>query len=250
MNKVILGSHVPFTKSNRYYLGAVETTILNNANALMVYTGPPQRSLRVDEKELEIPAAQLLAKKHHLDFNHFVVHAPYIINLASNQVATRKFSIDFLVKEIQRTHSLGIKKIVLHPGFALGHPTMDQAISTLVHSLQQVINQVQQLGVKICLETMAGKGSEIGFRLEQLGQIIAGCAFSPALGVCLDTCHLHDAGYDLGQKKTILSTIQRTFGLDRVEVLHINDSSYPLGARKDRHANIGYGHIGFDNLLQ
>lgn len=249
MSKLILGSHVPMTQADGYFLGAVKTALADQANTLMVYTGPPQNNIRVDLSELKIPDAQALARANNLDLSHFVVHAPYIINLASHKPDTRNFSINCLVSEIRRTHALGIRKIVLHPGFYLGQ-TIDQALITLANSLKAVLSQVSQLGVVICLETMSGKGTELGTTFEQLAKLIKLCDNSPLLAVCIDTCHLHDAGYDLSNKKQLLTQIDQTIGLERVQVLHINDSCNPLGSNKDRHANIGYGYIGFQTLLQ
>lgn len=248
MSKLILGSHVPMSKQHNYYYGAIQTAINDGANTLMVYTGAPQNTIRTTLSEEHLATSFALIKEHNLDVNYFVVHAPYIINLATNKPENRSFGIQFLVDEIKRTQALGINKIVLHPG-SFVNQTYETAIELLASSLLAVLEKTNDSNVIICLETMAGKGKEIGRTFEEIAQILQLCHFHKRIGVCLDTCHLHEAGYDLTQKQQVLDHFDQVIGLDKVYVMHVSDSCNPMFAHKDRHANIGYGHIGFDTLL-
>lgn len=235
-------------KKTNYYYGSIQQAIQDGANALMVYTGAPQNTKRIELSDDHLKACFELIKTHNLNLDHFVVHAPYIINLATNKPQNQVFGIQFLVAEIKRTQRLGINKIVLHPGSYVNQE-YEIAIQNLATALLTVLAQTSDSNVIICLETMAGKGKEIGRNFEQIAQILQLCHHHPRLGVCLDTCHLHESGYDLGQKQQILDHFDQLIGLDRVYVMHVADSCNPINAQKDRHANIGYGHIGFETLM-
>ncbi|MDQ0514260.1 deoxyribonuclease-4 [Mycoplasmoides fastidiosum] len=246
---LILGSHVSMSKKNKYLVGAVKEMLEYNATTLMIYTGPPQNTKRTDLELMDIKAGLKLAAEHGIDSSNFVIHAPYIINLATFKEDNRKFATQFLIEELRRAAGMGIDKVVLHPGSFVGQ-TLAQGIEHLINSLNFVLQRTEHLNVTICLETMAGKGNEIGRNFEELAAVIQGCNNHRLLGVCLDTCHVHDAGYDLRQKEQILTNFDQTIGLDRLKVLHINDSKNSQGSRKDRHENIGYGKIGFKTLLE
>ena len=181
---------------------------------------------------------------NNIDIKNVVVHAPYIINLANKE--KQEFSVNFLKEEIKRVESLGVDKLVLHPGSSVDYG-LDVGINNIIESLNLAIDPNQN--VNICLETMAGKGTEVAFRLEHIKRIIDGVKYNDKIKVCLDTCHLNDAGYDMSKFDEFLDEFDRLIGIDKIAVVHINDSKNELGSHKDRHENIGFGCIGFDNLI-
>lgn len=226
-------------------LGASEEAASYGANTFMIYTGAPQNTRRKKIEELNIAAGQAHMKEHGID--NIVVHAPYIINVGNTtNPATYELGVEFLRSEIERTAALGAKQIVLHPGAHVGAGA-DAGIQQIIKGLNEVLTPDQE--VQIALETMAGKGSECGRSFEEIAQIIAGVTHNEKLSVCFDTCHTHDAGYDLiNDFDGVLNHFDKTVGIDRIKVLHVNDSKNPMGASKDRHENIGFGHIGFQAL--
>ncbi|MDD2469439.1 MAG: deoxyribonuclease IV [Bacilli bacterium] len=244
--EVILGSHVSFTK-NKQLFGSVEETLYYGGNTFMFYTGAPQNTKRERlNNNLTIRAYDLM-KKHDIDIKNVVVHAPYIINLANrNNTSNYDFAVSFLRQEIKRCEELGISKIILHPGSHVGFG-IDVGIKNIIDGLNDVINPNQL--VFICLETMSGKGSECGSNFDELKRIIDGVKYNDKLLVCLDTCHLHDAGYDISDFDNVLKEFDEIIGLSKLGCLHINDSKNEQGSKKDRHANIGLGQIGFGNLI-
>ena len=240
-----IGSHVG-NKAPEYLLGSVKEMLSYNANAMMIYTGAPQNTKRVEVDKLLINEASDLLAQHGLSWDHVIVHAPYIINLGNvHSDSIYQLGIDFLKKEIERTKAIGAKVIVLHPGSSV-KATTKEGIQRIIDGLNAILHEDE--GVYIALETMAGKGSEVGRSFEEIKQIIDGVTYNQWLKVCLDTCHLHDAGYDLSKFDEVLDVFDQVIGLDRIACIHINDSKNILGAHKDRHENIGYGEIGFDIL--
>lgn len=243
-----LGSHVGLSGPDMY-LGAVKEALSYGATAMMVYTGAPQNTIRKGMDQFLIEEAYEYMKIHGFNKNNVVVHAPYIINLANPEEEKRAFAKSFLTKELIRTHALGVKDMVLHPGSAVGKDR-DQAIKWIAEGLLEVFENTKDLDVRIALETMAGKGNEIGKTFEELQAIIASAHHHERISICLDTCHTHDAGYNI---KDDFATVKKMFhniiGLDRLKVLHINDSKNEMGAAKDRHENLGFGFIGFDAIL-
>ena len=226
-------------------LGSVKTALSYGANTFMLYTGAPQNTRRKKIEELNIPAARELMKENGIET--FVVHAPYIINLA-NTVKPETFQIatDFLAVELERTEAMGSETLVLHPGSHVGAGE-EAGIAQIIKGLDMVMKP--DMKVKIALETMAGKGSEIGRSFEELKAIYDGVRYPENLRVCFDTCHVNDAGYDIvNHYKEVLEEFDRVLGLDQIAVFHINDSKNELGAGKDRHENIGKGYIGFETL--
>jgi deoxyribonuclease-4 len=244
--ELIIGSHVSFTKNEQLY-GSVKEAISYGSNTFMFYTGAPQNTKREKINVNLTMQAFNLMKENNIDHKNVVVHAPYIINLANK---TNKdgydFSISFLKQEIDRCEELGITKIVIHPGSHIGLG-VDIGIKNIIDALNEIITKEQT--VYICLETMAGKGSECGSSFAQIKQIIDGVKYNDKLLVCIDTCHLNDSGYDISNFDNILSEFDKIIGLKRIGCIHINDSKNEMGAKKDRHANIGFGSIGFENLL-
>ena len=242
--ELIIGSHVSFKKDTQL-IGSVEETISYGANTFMFYTGAPQNTARVPiNNELTNKALNLM-KENNIDIKNVVVHAPYIINLANSN--NFDFNVRFLKEEIDRVESLGVDKLVLHPGSHVGLGE-EVGIQNIIDSLNTSLTKDTK--VTICLETMAGKGSELGKSFEEIKKIIDGVEFKDKIGVCMDTCHLNDAGYDLSNFDAILDKFDKIVGLNYLKVIHINDSKNIMGAHKDRHDNIGIGNIGFDNLIK
>lgn len=242
---VILGSHCSM-KAPHFLVGSINEALSYGANALMIYTGPPQNTLRKPVEALKIEQAQQLMKTHGLPMENMIVHAPYIINLGNSvKQETYQLGVDFLKMEIQRVKAIGAKYLVLHPG---SHTiaSFEDGMNQIIQGLNEVLCEDDD--VIICLETMSGKGSEVGFTFEQIQTMIENTKLNHKLGVCLDTCHIHDAGYDVSQFDAVLDEFDRIIGLDRLKVIHVNDSKNVQGAKKDRHANLGEGYIGFDAL--
>lgn len=241
---LLLGSHVGFNKNDQL-LGSLKEALSYGANTFMFYTGAPQNTRRYPiEDGLTLEAMQIM-KEEGIDYSKVVVHAPYIVNLANDGDPEKyQFSINFLQEEIERCKLLGITKLVLHPGSHVGLG-MDRAISNIANAINMISND----SVVILLETMAGKGTEVGSKLEEIKQIIDLVNDKEHIGVCLDTCHLSDAGYDLSDFNKFLDLVDEVIGLDKVGCVHVNDSKNENGAHKDRHENFGFGHIGFDMLM-
>lgn len=241
-----IGSHVGFNK-NSQLLGSLEEALSYNANTFMFYTGAPQNTMRyaIDD-ELTNKAYEKM-KENNISLDKIIVHAPYIINLANPDSEKHEFAINFLRQEVSRCEQLGIKNMVLHPGSHVGIG-IDEGIKEIVDGLNNVLEKDNS--VCILLETMAGKGSEVGSCFEEIKRIIDGVNKRELIGVCIDTCHIHDAGYNLDEFDSILDKFDQIVGLKYVKCLHINDSKNMIGARKDRHENIGKGYIGLDRLIK
>ena len=242
---LIIGSHVGFKKDSQL-LGSLNEALSYGANTFMFYTGAPQNTSRypiVDGLTLE---AMSIMKEKNIDYSKVIVHAPYIINLANDTDPEKfKFSVRFLQEEVERCSQLGIKYMVLHPGSHVG-----LGIETGINNIAKGLNMI--LGnhdVTILLETMAGKGSEVGSKLEELKMIIDLVEDKDHIGVCLDTCHLSDAGYDISNFDEFLDSFDNIIGIDKIHCVHVNDSKNENGAHKDRHENFGFGKIGFDTLI-
>lgn len=243
---VLIGSHVSF-KSSEQLLGSVKEIISYGGNSFMIYTGAPQNTKRCKiDYDLTVKAINMLYEND-IKLENIIIHAPYIINLANDEKKENYlFAIEFLKEEINRTSMLGVGKIVLHPG-SFVNLDVETGIDNIVKALNEVIKPNQE--VKICLETMAGKGTEIGFKLEHIKSIISKVDYPDKLMVCLDTCHLNDAGYDLGDFNKFLDEFDKLIGINKIGCVHLNDSKNIIGSKKDRHENIGFGTIGFNNLL-
>lgn len=242
--ELIIGSHVGF-KKEKQLLGSVEEALSYNANAFMFYTGAPQNTARTPiSPDLTIQALEKM-KDAGINPDHVIVHAPYIINL-SGVGEKLDFAIRFLKEEINRVETLGFKKLVLHPGSHVGLG-YEEGINQIIFALNEVLKK--PTNVVVCLETMAGKGSECGITIDQIKTMIDGISKKQNIGVCLDTCHLNDGGYDMSEFDSYLDEFDKKIGLNYIKCIHINDSKNELGAHKDRHENFGYGTIGFDNLI-
>lgn len=241
-----LGCHVGMSSPD-FYLGSVKEALSYEANTFMFYTGAPQNTFRKPLEQLKIAEGRKLIKEAGIDESKIVVHAPYIINAANlANLDIYELAINTIVSELRRTAGFGVKTMVLHPGSHVGLG-VEVGIKALAKALDVALAS-DGTDVKIAIETMAGKGKEIGITFEEIASIINNCDHKDRLGVCLDTCHISDAGYDLKDFDGVLEHFDKVIGLERLLVLHINDSKNPLGAHKDRHENIGYGYIGFDIL--
>ena len=242
---MIIGSHVSFNTNQ--LLGSAKTAVSFGANTFMFYTGAPQNTIR---KEIDLDLtkeAHEYMKNHGIDINNVICHAPYIINLANREKEDSwNFSISFIKNEINRITQMGINYIVIHPGNSLKLDRM-----TALYNIADAINNILDSDTKpmILLETMAGKGTECGINIYELKEILNHITLKNKVGLCLDTCHLNDSGVDIAEFDSYLNDLDNAIGLDKVKCIHINDSKNPIGSHKDRHANIGYGTIGFDNLI-
>ena len=245
MEEIKIGSHVGMA-GKEMFLASVKEAESYGANVLMLYTGAPQNTRRKEIKDLNIEAGWAYAKQ--AGIREIVVHAPYIINLANTvKPETFELAVQFLEKEIRRTAAMRSHILVLHPGSALDAGA-EAGIAQTVRGLNMVLGDYED-EVFIALETMAGKGSEIGRTFEEIKAIYDGVNKKERLRVCFDTCHVNDAGYDLVHDYDgVFKHFDQVIGLDQIAVFHINDSLNPLGAHKDRHANIGQGTIGFETL--
>lgn len=243
MKNLIIGSHVSFKKEDQI-IGSIKEALSYGENTFMFYTGAPQNTKREKINLDLVKQGQELMKENGIEPGNVVVHAPYIINLAN--INNLDFNVHFLKEEIKRVEFLGFTKLVLHPGSHVG-VGIEQGIQNIAESLNLAMSHDQT--VDICLETMAGKGTEIASRFEEIQSIIEKCQYSEHLKVCLDTCHINDAGYDVSEFDHVLKEFDEIIGINKLACLHINDSKNVIGAHKDRHENIGYGTIGFENLL-
>ena len=243
---LLLGCHVNYNKE-RQVLGCLEQALSYDATTFMFYTGAPQNTVRGKVDKEKVKQAQSKMKKEGLDYQKIVVHAPYIVNLANNKEEEKyQFSINFLKQELKRCEELEIDSIVLHPGSHVGLGK-ECGIKNIIDALNQIL---EGKSVKILLETMAGKGTEIGSTLDEIKEIIEGVEHKEQIGICLDTCHLNDAGYDVSDFDQILDEVEEKIGLSYIGCIHINDSKNLRSAHKDRHENFGLGTIGFDQLLK
>lgn len=239
-----LGSHVGMA-GKEMFLASAREAVSYGANCFMVYTGAPQNTKRKDISELNIEAGWDYMRKNGVE--EIIIHAPYIINLANTvKPETYKLAVDFLAMELERSAAMHAGAMVLHPGSHVD-AGVDAGINSIIKGLNEVLTKDTQC--MVALETMAGKGSEIGSTFEELARIYDGVKYSDKLRVCFDTCHTNDAGYDIKNDfDGVIDRFDKLIGKDQIVCFHINDSKNELGAHKDRHANIGEGTIGFEAL--
>lgn len=242
---LIIGSHVSFN-SKAQLLGSVREALSYNANTFMIYTGGAQSTLRSDINSEYTYEAFKLMIENNINPKNVIVHAPYIVNLANkSDINKYNFYIEFLIKELNRVKELGLDKMVLHPGSATTC-TKEEAISNIAEAINKIYENTD---VVILLEYMAGKGNEVGSSIGELKGIIDKINDKDRIGVCIDTCHMNDSGVDIAKFDEFLDEFDREIGIDKIKCVHVNDSLNLIGSHKDRHANIGYGTIGFDNLI-
>ena len=240
---LIIGSHVSY-KNSTGLLGSVKEALSYGANTFMFYTGAPQNTMRGEINDSLTLEAYKLMKENNMKLEHVIVHAPYIVNLANFN--NFDFSVSFLTSEVERCHELGMKYLVLHPGSAV-NTSREEAIKNIAKGLNLILDN--EVDVTILLETMAGKGNEVGKTFEELASIIDLVKFKDKIGVCFDTCHLNDAGYDINDFDKLLDDFDKVIGIDKIGCIHVNDSKNDINTHKDRHENFGFGTIGFDTLI-
>ena len=240
----MLGCHVGM-KAPEMLLGAAKEAAAYQAETFMIYTGAPQNTKRKPISELKITAGKTYMQEHNL--GPLIVHAPYIINLGNTKKPQNfAFAISFLHNEIKRAEALGATQLTLHPGAHVGAGEQ-AALQNIIKGLNEVIEPEQK--IQIAIETMAGKGTEVGSNFEQLAQIIDGVIYNEKISVTFDTCHTNDAGYVIKNDfDGVLEEFDKVIGLKKLQVVHLNDSKNPCGSRKDRHENLGFGTIGFTAL--
>lgn len=240
---LIIGSHVSFSK-NEQLLGSVNEALSYGSNTFMFYTGAPQNTIRMPLDVNLRDEAWKLMKDNGIDINNVIVHAPYIVNLGNRN--NFDFGVNFLKQEISRCEFLGIKKLVLHPGSHVNNG-LETGLNTIVDALNVILDKNTNLS--ICLEMMAGKGSECGTNFNDMKYIIDNVVNNDKLMICFDTCHMNDQGYNMKDFDSILDEFDKTIGLEKLGCIHINDSKNERGMKKDRHENIGFGTLGFNTLI-
>lgn len=245
MSKLIIGSHINVSEPDML-LGAVKTALSYGENTFMFYTGAPQNTLRKPISQFKVKEARALMAENGIDIDNVVVHAPYIINLA-NVKDERKFPVTFLQDEIKRVAEIGCKYLVFHPGSHVGKG-VEVGLKEEVDNLNLALAN-DNSNVIILIETMSGKGNELGRNITEIKYLLDNVVKKDRFGVCLDTCHICDSGIEAKDFDQYLVDFDTQIGLEKVHVIHINDSMNPCGSHKDRHENIGFGTLGFDNLI-
>ncbi|RMA77532.1 endonuclease IV [Metamycoplasma subdolum] len=237
---VKIGSHVSFKKPD-YLVGSCAESLNNKATCMMIFLGPPQSTFRANKEEYKLQEyLEKYSEKYRA--NDIIIHAPYIINLASP--LKHEFGENFLISEIKRMNYIKAKYIVLHPGSSTNF-SKEESIKQLINSLKRVISETED--AIICLETMAGKGNELCRSFEEI-MLIINEVKSDRLKICLDTCHVWDAGYNIQDYDNFKKYLKENNFLDYIKVIHLNDSLNERGSKKDKHANIDKGYIGLETL--
>lgn len=242
-----LGSHV----SNNGFLmleGSIKEALSYNENCFMIYLGAPQNTYRKDFRDMHIKEFQEIASKNNINLDDVIVHAPYIVNLAKLEQDKFDYAVDFLSKELKGVGIIGCKYLVFHPGSAVDGDR-DASLKSVSKGINEILNNNPNDNTVILIETMAGKGNEVGRSFEEVKTIIDGVINKDRVGVCLDTCHIHDGGYDIvNNYEGVINEFDRVIGLNYLKAIHLNDSKNEVGAHKDRHENAGFGFIGFETL--
>ena len=238
------GCHLSNSAGN---LAMVETAVSIGANTFAFFTRNPRGSQAKKEDPVDSAKAVQALKDHH--FGPLVAHGAYTMNLCTAEESAREFAASVLCDDLRRMAALPGNYYNFHPGSHVGQGT-EAGIEHIVKALKKALEPGYP--VTVLLETMAGKGSEIGGRFEELKAIIDGVG-SPDIGVCLDSCHVHDGGYDIvNDLDGVLAEFDRVIGLDKLKALHLNDSKNPFGSHKDRHELLGQGNLGqntFKNIV-
>lgn len=238
-----IGAHMSVAKG---FDKAAEDTAKIGANTMQFFSRNPRGSSFKTYADKEIQTFQRLRKEY--NFGPLLAHAPYTLNLASAQEKVYEFACMVMKEDVARMDALGIEYMVFHPGSHTGIG-VEAGIQNIINGLNQAITGKEQ--ITILLETMSGKGSEIGVTFEELKAIRDGVEHPERIGVCLDTCHVFSAGYDIvNDLDVVLDEFDRVLGLDLLKAIHMNDSMTPFGAHKDRHATIGDGEIGKETLVK
>lgn len=240
-----IGAHLSASKG---YVSMLETALSIGANTFQFFTRNPRggKAKDIDENDIN----EFLKRKEEISFGTILAHAPYTLNAASSKPEVREFALNTFKDDIKRMELIPNQLYNFHPGSHVGQGA-EKGIELICNTLNSVL--YEDMTTTTLLETMAGKGSEIGKSFEELRSIIDSTELNSKLGVCLDTCHIHDGGYDVaGNLDIVLEEFDRVIGIERLKALHLNDSKNPLGAHKDRHEKIGEGYIGekaFENII-
>lgn len=244
-----IGSHVG-NSGSLMLKGSILEALSYNANCFMVYMGAPQNTFRKPSHLMNISDFQEIAYGHNISLDDIIVHAPYIVNLGQVDEEKHSFAVRFLTDEVKLMHQCNLKYMVLHPG-AYTKATLEEGLNQIVKGINLILLNTENTGVTILLETMAGKGTECGKAFEEIAYIIKNVIDPNRIGVCLDTCHIHDAGYDLvNEYEKVIEEFDQVIGLEFLKAIHVNDSKNIRGSHKDRHENIGFGFIGFKTLMK
>lgn len=246
--KILIGSHVG-NSGKQMLEGSIQEALSYNANCMMVYLGAPQNSFRKPLSELNIDKMFKIMKDNDFSTDHLIIHAPYIVNLATPNLEKRQFGIEFITKEMIGVKATKARCLVLHPGSHMDL-SKEEGLKNISTALVEILNNTKDDNTIIALETMASKGTEMARNFNEIKTIID-LVDSPRIQVCLDTCHIFDSGYDIiNHYDDVINEFDNVIGLDKLAVIHLNDSKNILGSHKDRHENIGFGNIGFDTLIK
>ena len=230
--------------------GSIKEALSYDANCFMVYLGPPQNTIRKPIESMNADLMKIIASENNINLDDVIIHAPYIVNLARHDEEKFDFAVRFIAQEVQGVHNIGCKYLVLHPGSAVDSER-EEALKQVAKGLNQIISLTPSARTVIAIETMAGKGNEVGRTFEEVKFIIDLVNDKSRVGVCLDTCHINDGGYDLvNNYEGVISEFDEIIGLEYLKVIHVNDSKNPLASHKDRHENIGFGNLGFETIMK
>jgi deoxyribonuclease-4 len=244
---VKIGSNVR-NNGDKMLIGSIEEALKSHENCFMIYLGAPQNTFRKPIILQHAEEMAKIAKENNISLEDVIVHAPYLVNLAQTDEHKHQFAVDFLSQELMGVESIGARIMVVHPGAHMGQgPSI--GISQIAQGINEIFNKTKGASTMIAIETMAGKGTECGKSFEEIAQIIRMVDDKSRIGVCLDTCHIHDAGYDIvNHYEEVIQEFDQIIGLNYLKVIHLNDSKNVCGSHKDRHENIGFGQIGFETL--
>ena len=230
--------------------GSIKEALSYGATCFMVYLGPPQNTIRKPIESMNADKMALIAKENNICLDDVIIHAPYIVNLARKDPEKFDFAVRFIATEVSGVHNIGCKFLVLHPGSAVDSERSD-ALNQVARGINEIIKLTPNARSVIAIETMAGKGNEVGRTFEEIKFIIDNVCDKSRVGVCLDTCHINDGGYDLvNNYEGVISEFDEIIGLEYLKVIHVNDSKNPLASHKDRHENIGFGNLGFETIMK
>ena len=230
--------------------GSIKEALSYGATCFMVYLGPPQNTIRKPIESMNADKMALIAKENNICLDDVIIHAPYIVNLARKDPEKFDFAVRFIATELSGVHNIGCKYLVLHPGSAVDSER-SEALNQVARGINEIIKLTPNARSVIAIETMAGKGNEVGRTFEEIKFIIDNVDDKSRVGVCLDTCHINDGGYDLvNNYEGVISEFDEIIGLEYLKVIHVNDSKNPLASHKDRHENIGFGNLGFETIMK
>ena len=236
-----IGCHV---SSSNGYMQMIKDTEYIGGNVFQWFTRNPRGCQAKEIDPIDLKA--FIDYVNERDYGPFLAHAPYTLNCCSDKESVREFACDVFKKDLEILNNIPNSMYNFHPGSHVGQG-IETGIKYIIDTLNEVLTKDNK--VLVLLETMAGKGSEVGSRFEEIKQIIDGVVLKEQIGVTLDTCHISDAGYDAIENfDKVLDDFDRIIGLDRLKALHLNDSKNPLGAHKDRHEKIGEGYFGLESI--